>query len=189
MVRALARVGGLVGLFIVGFIGMSMLRPPGAAAPGFSEPGLGKELAVVLLVSTTCRWSNDPDLVPAWTTLVDRIRDAAPDSIDRVTTVGVVMAPTPTAGFEFLSRFGEFHEITAGRRLNNGMLRYVVQDFRGPTGVPQVAVVYREFAEREDGSIHRSSEVVMQRIFGLAGIREAPTRIPVIERSDAVADL
>lgn len=66
-----------------------------------------------------------------------------------------------------------------GRRLNNGVLRYMVSDLRGPIGVPQVAVVHREFVEREDGSVHRSSEIVLQRYFGLAGIREAAERLLV----------
>lgn len=169
----------LLSVFLLAFLAasrLSQLPSPGDAGTqgvALSNPEAGVEVAVVLIVSSRCAWSNDPDLVPAWTRIVNGITATLPQTADRISLIGVVEAATPNEGLAFLAGFGEFYEVIVGHALNNGALRYMINDLRGPIAYPQIVIVRRAFALREDGSIYRQSEVAQQRLVGLHAITAA----------------
>jgi len=136
----------------------------------------GDELVLVLVVSTRCRWSNHPELVSSWEAISHKMRESVADHL-RFTTIGIAEAATPRHGAAFLERFGEFDEISTGHALNAGAIRYVVNDLRGPVAYPQIILLERQFATREDGFTYRAYEKVGQRIVGLEAIKRAAARL------------
>ncbi len=168
---------GLCACFVGGILVFNILTSSGGG-PGQAEGfGEGNELALILLVDSSCAWSNSPDLPGAWQSLVDAVREALPDTVNRVATIGVATAPSSKVGWNLLARIGDFDEVNVGQGMPVGALRYVINDFRGPGGSPQVVMVRRSFERRADGSLHRSSEAVAQRHFGIEGIRSAAARL------------
>lgn len=170
---------GLLSAFSVAFGAVRVARPGRELVPesqAYAEPGEGAEIAVILFVGSRCSWSNQPDLVSAWHAIAGGIETSPPEAVDRVTRIGIGMAGSPREGTDFLQRFGDFHEISVGRPLNSGTLRYVANDLRGPESTPQIIVVKRRFAVRDDGTLFRDSEEVVQRLVGLDAIVSAAGR-------------
>jgi hypothetical protein len=153
-----------------------VIHQPPVSPPITYFPPDGREVGLVLLVDSGCAWSSHPELPPAWEELVAGMRQSSWASDAGVTTIGVARSPDPLTGWSLLEAIGEFDEVSTGGRYSNAYLRYFENDFRGPSSTPQVVVIEREFGKREDGTLHRTSERVVQRHFGIAGIRSAAGR-------------
>lgn len=176
-----ARACGVCTAFLVAFLLGSDLRvaPQGGDASddgshASTRPAIGEETVLILIVSTRCSWCADPELPSYWGEIVERF--VAKRSGADLSVVGIAEAANPKEGFEFLSAFGSFNEISAGPARTGGLLHYMINDLRGPVAYPQVLVVEREFAMRKDGSIYRKNEVMRQRLVGLAAIGAAAGR-------------
>lgn len=74
-------------------------------------------------------------------------------------------------GWEFLSRFGEFHEVPTGKHWQKEVARkYFFEAFAGPPAVPQVILVTREGVLDDDGGFQYLGERVEQRHRGLSDL-------------------
>lgn len=158
----------LAGVFVACFVAATTLirsASPRAPATSSVETGPGEEVAVVLAVSTDCGWSRHPLFFKALTQLRHKLL-ADIDSSTRVRFIGIASSPDPGTGQALLTRFGSFDETVVGARPNVGVLRYLMNDFRGPVSYPQVVIVRRVFAYRPDGSLFMKDEEVVRRIIG-----------------------
>jgi hypothetical protein len=157
-------------LFAIGFGAATMMRGdrPNASTNLTPLAGRAEEIAVVLIVSPSCAASNHPDLIPAWSRLVNQIREATASD---VALIGVSLSARARGASDFLSRFGEFHEMNAGGSwFSTASLRYITDELRGPAVLPQVVVIRRQYARRDDGRRYIVNEHVERRVWGLEAI-------------------
>lgn len=131
----------------------------------------GEELLFIVIGSSGCRWSNEPELVQ----LVRRARDAVRKEAEvrgaGFATWGVAQDNVTQLGIEHLERFGPFDELSVGRGWrNSGLLKYVYGAFPGPAATPQVLVVTRDLIG-DGGQWEIANESVLLRLMGLAEVR------------------
>ncbi len=157
-------------VFLAGFLATSILRPSPLPPPA-SLPDQARELALILITSTDCAPSRDPELPAAWSAIVTEVSAVLPDSVP-LRTIGINIARDVQAGAEFLRAFGDFHEVLLGGGIRNtGSLRYVLDSYQGPRITPQVVLVERSFAPAVVGEpIQFNSERVILRVRGSNGI-------------------
>jgi hypothetical protein len=167
----------LVGLFVLGFLLVSEVRKmpkPGLKALANTE----REFVLVLLVSPECGASRHPTLPSAWKDMVEHLQSITSDSVS-LRLVGVSMSMSVDPGTDLLESFGEFHEVSIGGGLRNaGALRYMLTDFPGPSEIPQIVLIDREFSEGPvDGRPTLVYERVVLRLWGVSEIVQGKDRM------------
>jgi len=126
-------------------------------------------VALILVVSPSCAACNHPDLPQTWQQIKSHF--AAETEVQGValSTSGVAITPRAAAGWKFLTRFGEFHEVAAGKLWQNEFARkYFGEGFPGPLAVPQVVLVTRESVADHAGYNKYVEETVVERHKGLS---------------------
>lgn len=131
----------------------------------------GSELVFIFVGSSSCSWSNKPELRDLVRTARLAVRDRSIAEDMGFAAVGVARDVVASKGVAHLATFGEFDEVMAGRGwLNSGVLRYIYGDLPGPAATPQILVVERRVVvDRGERSI--ADERVVARLTGLAEIR------------------
>jgi len=131
----------------------------------------GSELMFVFVGSSSCPWSNRPELRTLVRTARLAVRDKAIAEDVGFAAVGIAGDAVASNGIAYLAGFGEFDEVMAGRGwLNGGVLRYIYGDLPGPAATPQIVVVERRVVVAR-GQRSVADERVVARQAGLAEIR------------------
>ena len=146
----------------------------------------GEELVFVFIGSSSCHWSNLPEMVQ----LVRDGRDAVHAKAEAeglgFAAMGVAQDNIAERGIEHLRQFGRFDELAVGRGwLNSSLLKYVYGEFPGAAATPQVVVVARSLIEH-GGQWSVEAERVLVRLSGLSEIRrwvESGSQIPGLKVS------
>lgn len=129
-----------------------LLLSPTTPSQGREGPSLldrrlgsgGEELVVVFIASTSCGALKTPRLDVSIETMKELLSEEASKRRMRFATIGVALDWDPDAGLAMLQRFGEWHEMSAGRSwLNSGAVSYVWRDTPGLPGLPQVVLLTR----------------------------------------------
>ena len=122
---------------------ISRLESPSVGL-GKAQRPLQKELVLVYLGSSTCAWSRHLDLPSLVAMAKASIGDQAAIASASFSTLGVAVDWSIQEGLYHLSGFGEFDEISIGRKwYGMGPRRYIWSDIPGPGGTPQLLVVER----------------------------------------------
>lgn len=104
----------------------------------------GRELSLVYIGSSGCRWSNLPELRAAVRASIELIQAHGASTGHHVSEVGVARDLDVRAGLQHLDAVADFDEVVAGRGwMNTGLLRYVYDRYSGIAATPQVLVVLR----------------------------------------------
>jgi hypothetical protein len=136
----------------------------------------GRELVMVFIGDSTCRWSTDPATIDAVRRLKVTLRDQAVGRGMSFAAVAVSGDRSTEAGAAFLHGLGAFDEIIVGdRAANSGWLRYVWRDLPGFSSTPQVVVTERVVEPAGGGGEYNwrmvDQERLMARKIGAGEIR------------------
>jgi hypothetical protein len=152
--------------------------PPSAFNP--SDPSSGnrigwgphRELVAILLATSTCAGSQQPDFVSlVKRTKVVLARQAAAKRV-RMVTVAAVMDDSIATGMAFINRLGGFDEVAVGGNwLNHLALSLVWRDRPGPPVIPQWIILERN-VDTAERSITVSSDTIMERIVSVESMRD-----------------
>ena len=159
--RAARLVALAVGLgFVVGLVlGHAGLVPVPEVSVTWSIPALmpdgylpnastkeGDQLVLVYIGSSTCGWSNRPELSPMIRNLKSELSERAGAAGLGFAAVGVARDIRAADGLAHLEEFGPFDEVMAGNSwANTGIQEFVygVGGMGGPGATPQVVLVSR----------------------------------------------
>lgn len=131
----------------------------------------GTELVFIYIGSSSCHWSNVPELPSMVRKMKRAVRDQSRESGRNFSAMGVARDVVAQRGLKHLDRFGPFDEVTAGRGwLNLGVLEYIYGDLPGPAATPQIVVLEREIGRAGLRSISRQR--ILERRVGLDEIEE-----------------
>ena len=196
----LALITGVVIGFVLGLRGLLPIpevnwRLPASAADQYvpAHPmNPGPELALVYVGSSTCGWSNVPELPDMIKELKRELGKRAESLGMSFAAVGVARDMVAADGIRHLEKFGDFDEVMSGRGWANiGVLKYVYGEEQvGPGVTPQVLVVERSLDDTA-GHMALGAERVVLRRAGLDEIREwvrigAPT--PLLDNGPGPVD-
>ncbi len=130
----------------------------------------GDELVLVVIGSSGCGWSNEPAFRRAVRAARTIVQSASRDRGVGFATVGVAKDEVVQRGVEHLEWLGPFDEITTGRGWrNDGVLKYVYQDFPGQASTPQLLVMKRTLVHRGDEWSVEGARVLIRKV-GLSSI-------------------
>ena len=119
----------------------------------------GRQILVILVGSSSCRFSSDPRARNAFWNIVRAEKARESDSVT-ISTVGISIDKSASAGLETLRAIGNFDEYSVGNGwLGNAALHYIVRDLSGVAMVPQILVVSRSITKGTppvvgDDSVH-----------------------------------
>lgn len=136
--------------------------------------GPGEETVLVYIGSSTCGWSNVPELPPQIRRLKARMQAHARSDGTRFATLGIALDRLASDGIAHLHKFGPFDEVMAGRSwANGGIQRYIygTGDMGGPASTPQIVVLSRRL-ELPAGHVSIEEEHVILRKTGLEAISD-----------------
>ena len=159
------------GAFLTALTGAAPWVAPATQPPVRVVPG--REIAVILISSSTCAASADPALPGQ----VERVRNAvsaqAHSRDASFASLGIARDTDAEAGIDHLRRFGRFDELISGRGwLNTGLVRYVWEDIPGRAVTPQILVVERTIVDRfgpdAAQSVVRGERLLLRKV----GLRE-----------------
>jgi hypothetical protein len=113
----------------------------------------GPQILMVYVGSSTCPWSNLPEVPPAVETIKTRLADYALDRGLSFKALGVALDWSAQRGFQHLSKFGLFDEVSAGYSWGNSVaMRYLGLDGSVPVATPVILVYQQSFvAPRDSG--------------------------------------
>ena len=169
--------------FVVGFGGIVLFATMGPAIDGVTQalraeysptiqPTIDHEVAMVFIGSPQCEFSTSAEVRTAVRALKREVVRTAREAEAEVRLVGVSVNSDPTEGVEFLSRFGQFDEITAGGFFaNSAAQRYIYGDMPGVAATPQIVLIDRR--ADSDGPLGTFGEVVLARLSGAPSIINA----------------
>jgi hypothetical protein len=142
-----------------------------AAAPTTPPVRSGRELVLVFIGSTVCAPSRQPGFNKVVREVAEQLRIKAYAQGRRFELVGVALSGSTAEGVQFLSDFGPFDELIAGRGwLNSGATDFVWRDLPGTSAVPQLLVLNRNIDVSRRG-IRISPDSLVIRVTGVERIR------------------
>ena len=104
----------------------------------------GEELALVYIGSSSCSWSNIPELPGIVRNLKTTLHYRARDTGRAFAAVGIARDGIAADGVAHLAKFGGFDEVMSGRGwANTGIQKYIYGAMPGEGATPQVLVVVR----------------------------------------------
>ena len=151
--------------------------PSGTAKPG-------EEIVLVYVGSSTCRWSNLPELPGLVRAMKTDFHSRARRRGKPFVALGIARDRLAADGLEHLAKFGAFDEVMAGNSwANTGIQHFLYGDaeIAGPAATPQVVLLSRRLAD-PSGHVSIADERVLLRKTGFEAIREwAANGLPVPE--------
>lgn len=144
----------LAGAFVGGFLGvqnLSLRTDSGRAvansrltyAIAAAEPNdTLSELLIVYIGSTTCSWSNAPELATSFRVIVDSLRQRAAAEGLFASVIGVDLDARVGREMQHLAHLGPFDQLSLGGGFANELgLQATWGDFAGPSGTPTPQVI------------------------------------------------
>lgn len=136
---------------------------PGSVAATAAED----EIVLVYLGSSTCGWSNLPEVSRAVRDAKLLVAGHARDSGMRFSALGIALDADASRGWAHLRKAGSFDEVAAGMGwANSGAEKYVFGTLAGPASTPQLLVVQRSLSTGPGGRPMADSERVLVRKTG-----------------------
>ena len=135
----------------------------------------GEETVLVYVGSSTCGWSNTPELPSLIKGLKAELQSRAHREDWRFATIGIAKDRRAVDGLAHLDKFGGFDEVMAGHGwANRGVQEFVYGQgsLAGRGATPQVIVVSRRLELVADGHVSLADEQVVVRKVGLDQITE-----------------
>lgn len=127
----------------------------------------GEEIVLVYIGSSTCGWSNVPELPDVVRSLKVKMQARAQTEGMGFAAVGVARDAVVANGMEHLDKFGAFDEVMAGRGwANAGVQKYIYGEMAGLGATPQILVVSRRLGY-ETGHVTFNDEKVLIRKVGV----------------------
>jgi hypothetical protein len=137
-------------------------RPGSVAVPGAED-----EIVLVYLGSSSCGWSNLPEVSRAVRDAKVLVAAHARNAGMRFSTQGIALGVDASRGWAHLRKAGLFDEIAAGMGwANSGADKYVFGNLAGPASTPQLLVVQRSLGTGPGGRPKAESERVLVRKTG-----------------------
>ncbi len=137
-------------------------RPGSVAATGVED-----EIVLVFLGSSSCGWSNLPEVSRAVRDAKILVAGHARDSGMRFSALGIALDVDASRGWAHLRKAGSFDEVAAGMGwANSGAEKYVFGTLAGPASTPQLLVVQRSLSAGPGGRPKAESERVLVRKTG-----------------------
>lgn len=137
-------------------------RPGSVAATGTDD-----ELVLVYLGSSSCGWSNLPEVSRAVRDAKILVAGRARNSGMRFSALGIALDVDASRGWAHLRKAGLFDEVAAGMGwANSGAEKYVFGSLAGPASTPQLLVVQRSLSTGPGGRPKAESERVLVRKTG-----------------------
>ncbi|MYC99293.1 MAG: hypothetical protein F4X13_08495 [Gammaproteobacteria bacterium] len=137
-------------------------RPGSVAATGAED-----EIVLVYLGSSSCGWSNLPEVSRAVRDAKILVAGHARDAGMRFSALGVALDADALRGWAHLRKAGLFDEVAAGMGwANSGADKYVFGALAGPASTPQLLVVQRSLGTGPGGRPKAESERVLVRKTG-----------------------
>lgn len=135
------------------------------------RPAPRQEVYVLFIGMTGCGASQRQELIKA----VRAIRDSMVSHIDTteftLAVAGAALDHDAAAGLKWLSEFGHFDEVLAGRSwMNLAAVEFIWRDLPARPLVPQLVVVTRSVAEPDDRNIDVGTDRLLARKMGVAEI-------------------
>jgi len=128
---------------------------------------------LVYIGSSTCGWSNVPELPGVVEDLKRGVYGWAKEEQLDFAAIGIGRDMSVSAGLRHLEKFGLFDEVVAGRSwANAGVQEYVYGDMSGPGVTPQVVVLLRRTDYMSTGRVVMEANRVLIRLAGLREILE-----------------
>ncbi|MDB4952229.1 MAG: hypothetical protein JWM27_4878 [Gemmatimonadetes bacterium] len=128
---------------------LNQVLPSGSELPGIQlRPGTRhRELVAVLIATSECIGTRNPDFVPAVRAMkAELARRAAAQGLT-LRLVGVALDDQVADGLGLLNRVGPFHEVSAGGNwLNTDAVAYIWRNRSHSTSVPQWVLLERDVA-------------------------------------------
>lgn len=125
----------------------------------------GRELAMIYVGSSTCRWSNVdflPDVIERLKLVVQRNAEMSGRSF---AAIGISKDNLVQSGLRYIGRFGEFDEVMTGRGwLNIGILKYIHTEIPGTPATPQVLVVDRVVRRGSRGTAITDERLIARKV-------------------------
>ena len=106
--------------------------------------GTGREILLVYLGSSSCGWSNLPEVARAVRDAKNLVAEQARNAGTGFSALGIALDGDASSGWEHLRNAGLFDEVAAGMGwANSGADKYVFGSLAGPASTPQLLVVER----------------------------------------------
>ncbi len=149
--------------------------------------GPSEQIVLVYVGSSTCAWSNLPELPSLVQAMKTEFQSRAHRHGKAFVALGVARDRVAADGLNHLAEFGVFDEIMAGNSwANTGIQHFLYGDgeLGGPGATPQVVLLSRRLA-RPSGHVSVEDERVLLRMTGFQSIREwADNDFPVPQLDD-----
>lgn len=140
----------------------------------------GRQVLVILVGSSSCRFTSDPRARIAFWKIVRAERTRGSDSV-AVSTVGIAIDRSAGAGMETLKAIGEFDEYSVGNGwLSVAALHFIVRDLSGVAMVPQVLVVSRNVSSGSPPGVGEDS--IHVRLAGVEEIERWANRLEAVPK-------
>ncbi len=142
----------------------------------------GDEIVLVYLGSSSCGWSNLPEVTRAVRDAKIHVAENARNAGMRFSALGIALDVNASRGWAHLRKVGLFDEVGAGRGwANSGADKYVFGSLAGPASTPQLLVVQRSVSTAPGGHRKVESERVLVRRSGSNAILRWVSRGAVYE--------
>lgn len=133
------------------------------------------ELVLIYIGNSECPAANHQLMPESVKTIKNKLKTIASVDSIRFVSIGIANENIRPSEFEHLSKFGKFDEIIIGNDWSNsGVLKYVYDNFNGPSATPQVIISLRTFNNigSEKSAFYRgiSSEMILHRRIGVKSI-------------------
>ena len=136
-----------------------------------SATGTGDEIVLVYLGSSSCGWSNLPEVSRAVRDAKLLVSEHAQNAGMRFSALGISLDMDAARGWAHLRKAGLFDEVAAGMGwANSGAHKYVFGPLAGPASTPQLLVVQRSLSDGPGGSPKAESDRVLARHVGSSAI-------------------
>lgn len=136
--------------------------------------GPSEQIVLVYVGSSTCAWSNLPELPGLVRAMKTEFQSRARRQGKAFGALGIARDRLAADGLRHLAKFGVFDEIMAGNSWGNTGIQHFLfgdSELAGPAATPQVFVLSRRLAYPA-GSVSVEDERVLLRKTGFESIRE-----------------
>ena len=149
---------------------ISVQWPPGQGVDVYRPATVQNEngeIAFIYIGSSSCVWSNQPELIDIIGKLKLMLASRAEINGLGFAAVGIARDMVTSNGIAHLQKFGAFDEVMSGRGWSNiGVQKYIFDAIPGPAATPQILVVVRT-PNDSDGAPGWASERLVMRKLGL----------------------
>lgn len=148
--------------------------------------GGGRQLAMVVLGSSTCGASQGTQVARALLALRDSLRMLASLRSIPFVSIGVAIEPDPRLGIEWLDQLGGFDEVSAGQGwMNTLAAEHVWREPNALGATPQVIIVIRSIRGDDKTRLRVLPTIVLVRMVGahdistMAGLADVDSLVRV----------